>query len=317
MKPTGTAFFFLLGILPLPARTQEPQPRPSSPRARRILSKAVRRTSGLEGYAFTGEISFPGNKDGGQAGGALPPFFIGGARPVGKEIDGLARAEGLVTFTMDGTSKGALRGGFILYEEGEGGWKLRLGTGPTGAPLWWLPDPTRLLEEILASKAKVELVRNDTLDQRPMRVLQVKLEKEAARDFFLSRLLPDPTKAPARRGNRMVFIMGGPRGNRVPKDLGYEILLWVDPGTSLVHKIHVKATASPQGLLPGGVVRIQVKGGKPIPQTQGKKKGKSRVDLEIRFRDLGKASPHGLPRSVLKRLGLSPLPPSKKKGQKV
>ncbi len=313
MKPVAAAAFLLLGTLPLSA--QEAPATPGPEKARRLFSKAVNRLASLEAYAFSGKITLPGASKGGAAPPFPAPFFLGRNLPTGKEVEGRARADGLVSFTLDGTLQGAMKGGFILYREGKGSWRLRFGTGWKGRPLWWIPDPTRLLKELLVSHPKVEIVRNETLDQRPMRVLRLVPSKKATEDLFFSRLLPDPTRAPF-FGNKggLVFLVGGTLGKRVPKDLRYQILLWVEPGRAAIRRLLVKATASSQGLM-GGRVRIQVRGGNPLPQAKSKGKNACRVDLQVDFKDTGKVPPPDLPPSVLKRLGLPlpPPPPSKEK----
>jgi len=313
---------FAAGILAAQGPGEAGPRRDASTGALRTLMKSVKRMKGLSGYAFTGEIRFP--ETAGAEGAPAPPlpFFLGGGRPVGKEVDGRAWAGGLVSFTLDGTEKAFLRGGWILYENGRSHWSLRPGTGPTGAPLWWIPDPSRLLEEILLWKSQVRLARNAALDQRPMRVLQVDLEKQGAREAFLSRLLPDPTRSPDRRAGRRVLILGmGGGKTAVPRDLRYQVLLWVDPATALIHKVHVKAWGKPPRLA-AGPVQVRVRGLPPrkAPPAPGKGAGRKeeafRVDLVLRFRDLGQAPPPEAPRSVLKRLGVPPLPGGSKKDGK-
>ncbi len=313
MKPFGAAALFLVLFSPLPA--QEPPAKPAPGKAERLLARAVHRIFGLEGYAFSGTVVFPGQEKAARA-GKMAPFFFGALQPVGGDVKGRTWRNGLVSFTLDGTARGFMKGGFILYREGKNSWRLRFGTGEKGAPLWWIPDPNRLLEEILASRPKAKIVRNETLDQRPVRVLQVVLEKEAAQDLFLSRLLPDPSKAPFQQGGRrMVFILGPPMGPKVPRDLRYEILFWIEPGKAVLRRLRVKATASPKGF-PGGRIRIQVQGGKPVPRT-GKKKEISRVDLVIDFEEEEKVPAPDLPVSVARRLGLPFPPPGKEKGKKL
>ena len=312
MKHAGIAVLFLASLSPIPA--QEAPAKPGPDKARLLLTRAIRRKTRLEAYAFEGRILFPETQ-----GGANPfpaPLFLRGFRPVGREVKGRAWSKGLVEFTLDGGGRAVMKGGFILYREGENTWRLRLGTGRKGEPLWWLPDPNRLLKEILASRPEAKIVRNETLNQRPVRVLQVVLGKKTAQDLYLSHLLPDPTKAPFPGGNRqVVLLVGSAVGPKVPRDLRYEILFWIEPGRAAIRRLQVKATASPKGFM-GGRVRIQVRGGNPLPRTGKKKKEICRVDLVIDFQEDAKIPPPDLPPSVSRRLGVPLSPRTEEKTKK-
>ncbi|GEM_PF-7088579 len=311
MKHAGMAVLFLVSLPPLSAQDAPAKPVPG--KAKLLLTRAIQRKTRMETYAFEGRILFPETQ-----GGANPfpaPVFLRSLRPVGKEVKGRAWSEGLVDFTLDGEARAVMKGGFILYREGENTWRLRLGTGRKGEPLWWLPDPNRLLKEILASRPEAKIVRNETLDQHPVRVVQVVLEKKAAQDLFLSHLLPDPTKAPLPGGKQqVVFLVGSAVGPKTPKDLRYELLFWIEPGRAAIRRLQVKATASPKGFM-GGRVRFQIRGGKPVPRRGKKKKEVCRVNLVIDFQEDAKIPPPDLPPSVSRRLGLSFSPPAQEKGK--
>ncbi len=317
MHPRGAAVLFPILALTLTAQDQAPPPpRPPAGKARRaskIFRAAVESFAELAGFRFTGEIRFPGGGSKGNPRAAFPPvpFFPGAPRPSGRKVEGREWKEGLVVFSLEDGERGALQGGFILYREGKEKWVPRFAAAKDGSPLWWIPDPRRLLVELLAADPKVELLRHDTLDARPMRVLEVRPGKRGVKDLFLSRLLPDPSKVPSSGRNRIVFVMGLPGAVRIPRDLEYRILLWVEPGTNLVHKIQVEASCSGQGLPGGGPIRIRLKGGKPLPvPPKTKKEEKKKVDLVILLEDLGSAPPPPLPRPILERLGIPPFPGS-------
>ncbi len=256
----------------------------TSKKAGIFLQRAVDSMTKLKGYRFISEILGYGD-EGRKNIVFVPRFFL---QPIGKEITGFAYMNGLVTFTMDGTEKGAFRNGIFLYEEVNQRWKLRYGKGPAGEPLWWIPDLNRILKEISRGYESIRIAKSEVLDNRPLRVIEILLSKDKAREMLLSNLLPDPTMVPA--SSHVNIVVFGPNGRSPnPKDLKYKIRIWLEPATGLVHRIEVTGTcrAAGQGKPFGMVVRIKGKQNQKDGKNKKKKKKEHKVRLVITIKEHG------------------------------
>lgn len=156
-----------------------------------------------------------------------------------------------------------------IAREAAGDWHLRRGRSASGAIQAWYPDPAQLLVALAQVKdLPVTQRAGGSLDDRPVEVLSVTLEGEAARELVQAGALPDP-----REGYSFSSVIVRAAGGRVqpPKeDTSVDLAFFVDPVSRHLLRVHARVAVKNQAVLGGGAAVIQVGGGGQVVQFGGR-----------------------------------------------
>jgi hypothetical protein len=236
----------LLPVLACGALLCAQDPVPPTPAADAKLTQALQKAASSSDTGFAASWGPIGKKA--DAGDAIFARMMGGAATSGA-CAGSWHADRLhVTFDGDEGDELLLVGRRMLAKDDKGEWTLRSGRFRDGNRSGFVPDVPLLLEQLARWNLPIAARRVGSLDDRPIEILSLTLGQEQVGEAFWSGALPDTPGNPFGGGAMMLVAGaggagGGARTAAAAPDATVDVALWIDPATSVIHKLHCRVHA--------------------------------------------------------------------------
>lgn len=261
------------------------------PEAEALLREAIAANANLPGVAFQAkhrpDTTMLRQMAAQRAGGAAPET----------ELRGVASGDLLQVSNVALGDELIVHGRRTIAREGAGEWCLRRGRTAGGAPQLWYPDPALLCSALAQVKALPVVQRaGGSLDDRPVEILTVTLEGDAARELIFAGALPDPREGFS-FSSVVLRAAGGVRVQMPKEDRVVDLAFFVDPVTRNLMRVRARVAARSQGfaLAGGGAAVVQVGGGGQVLQFGGRPQPEAEEDEEAAATQPSPAFEDGLP----------------------
>ena len=180
------------------------------------------------------------------------PFAVLMGRSWSGDVTGSWHADRThVKFAGDEEDELLLTGSSMLARDGDRDWRLRRGHFADGNKITFIPDVQALLQQLATWPLAVTHREAGAYKDRPVEVVSVTLNADQVGELMWSGCLPE-SLSQGNFGQVINLVVGGGNAGRqaaTPPNTTIDLAISLDPGTNLVHQIHVRAwtEANPNG----------------------------------------------------------------------